>query len=543
MQIVIACFVGLLLSVGAGAEPVVEGQVRLATGEPVDGARVLVFDLADLRRYVATTAEEDGRFVLSLSALGSRAALPDGFGLGQNYPNPFNPGTVIPYQLATAGYVRLEVFNVLGQRVVTLVDGEQAAGTYTTQWDARDGSGQGVAAGVYIYRLTAGGGVATRRMLLVDGAAGVGKTSTSSVEPLSLRRTLDTPRAASVEADPVYGLVVLGDGMAAYVDASFRVGLGPLAVEMQRPGRGKATQRVLVMGDVDNNGRVDYADALLVMAYSLDPSVVMPNGGDIRLGDVNGDGVTNMADAQLIVQQITDLSGPGVRPPPSEGLLTVPPVTLTVGSSYTHHITKGFGVVRELNPFFAPAYSVVLKGDDVVERKGVVWGGNLGDQQTNGVIDLFVTGGGGLLGRYQSVTITGISLGTAEVAIENSDFGDAQTISVTVVPRPVSILDMTLEQDEEIKKKWTIGAKYHESPVAVRTHTDADNEISYAIYELSMQDYLALSGLFKEAGTVRQEAWANIKQDIFLAILGLVPGLGIPTTVRSMIGDLDIRDV
>ena len=79
--------------------------------------------------------------------------------------------------------------------------------------------------------------------------------------------------------------------------------------------RMKRTQRVLVMGDVDNNGRVDYADALLVMAYSLDPSVVMPNGGDIRLGDVNGDGVTDMADAQLIVQQITDSSGPGVEPP------------------------------------------------------------------------------------------------------------------------------------------------------------------------------------------------------------------------------------
>ena len=184
MQIVIACFVGLLLSVGAGAEPVVEGQVRLATGEPVAGARVLVFDLADLRRYVATTTEASGHFALSL---GSRAALPDGFGLGQNYPNPFNPGTVIPYQLATAGYVRLEVFNVLGQRVVTLVDGEQAAGTYTTRWDARDASGHGVAAGVYIYRLMAGGGVATRRMLLVDGSAGLGKTSTSSVEPLSLR--------------------------------------------------------------------------------------------------------------------------------------------------------------------------------------------------------------------------------------------------------------------------------------------------------------------------------------------------------------------
>ena len=537
MQIVIACFVGLLLSVGAGAEPVVEGQVRLATGEPVAGARVLVFDLADLRRYVATTTEASGHFALSL---GGRAVLPDGFGLGQNYPNPFNPGTVIPYQLATAGYVRLEVFNVLGQRVVTLVDGEQAAGAYTTRWDARDASGHGVAAGVYIYRLTAGGGVATRRMLLVDGAAGLGKTSTSSVELLSRRRTLGTPRAEPVEAGPVYGLVVLGDGMAAYVDANFRVGLGPLAVEMQRPGRGKATQRVLVMGDVDNNGRVDYADALLVMAYSLDPSVVMPNGGDIKLGDVNGDGVTNMADAQLIVQQITDLSGPGVRPPEA-GLLTIPPVTLTVGSSYTHHITKG-----GLSFFSSPAYSVVLKGDDVVEDKSVVVRGALGDWQGNGIIELFVTGGGGgglldfISERYQSVTIIGISPGTAEVAIENSDFGDAQTISVRVIPRPVSILDMTLEKEEETKKKWTIGAKYHESSVEVRTHTDADNEVSYAIYELSMQDYLALSGLSREAGIVLEEAWANIKDNAFLEILGAVPGFGIPTTIYSIISDLDM---
>ena len=199
------------------------------------------------------------------------------------------------------------------------------------------------------------------------------------------------------------------------------------------------------LGDVDNNWRVTLADALLVTAYSLDSSIEMPYGGVIWLGDVNGDGQLDGADARLIERysrnpedgELPDHIGkrvtirpiigpiqPPVEPvePSPAGLLTIPPVTLTVGSSYTHHITKGFGVVRELNPFFAPAYSVVLKGDDVVERKGVVWGGNLGDQQTNGVIDLFVTGGGGLLGLYQSVTIIGISPGTAEVAIEESDF-------------------------------------------------------------------------------------------------------------------------
>ena len=67
-----------------------------------------------------------------------------------------------------------------------------------------------------------------------------------------------------------------------------------------------------IPGDVDNNGRVDYADVLLVIAYNHDPSIVMPNGGDIRLGDVNGDGRTNMADAKLILQQI-DIVPPSDR--------------------------------------------------------------------------------------------------------------------------------------------------------------------------------------------------------------------------------------
>ena len=193
MKIVMAGLVGLVLSgVVVWAEPVVEGRVRLSSGAAAVGAQVLVFDLADLSRYVGATTDESGQFVVSLGALRSGQGLPAGFGLGQNYPNPFNPGTVIPYELAAAGYVRLEVFNLLGQRVATLVDGELLAGRYTAEWDGRDASGYGVAAGVYIYRLTAGGGVATRRMVLVDGS-GFGRASPSSVEPLSPQSTLTAP--------------------------------------------------------------------------------------------------------------------------------------------------------------------------------------------------------------------------------------------------------------------------------------------------------------------------------------------------------------
>ena len=150
------CLIGLLASVSvASAEaPTVSGQVRLLDGSPVAGASVLLFDVSDLRRGALgqATTDADGQFALPLGS----SALPTRFGLGQNYPNPFNPGTVIPYQLAMDGYVRLEVFNLLGQRVAMLVEGEMTAGSYTAAWDARDGAGYGVAAGVYVYRLTAG---------------------------------------------------------------------------------------------------------------------------------------------------------------------------------------------------------------------------------------------------------------------------------------------------------------------------------------------------------------------------------------------------
>ena len=95
------------------------------------------------------------------------SAPPQDFSLGQNYPNPFNPSTIIPYQLSVSAYVRLEVFNLLGQRIATLVDGQRLAGAHTAMWNATG------AAGVYIYRLTMGGVSLARRMVLVDGLAGI----------------------------------------------------------------------------------------------------------------------------------------------------------------------------------------------------------------------------------------------------------------------------------------------------------------------------------------------------------------------------------
>lgn len=89
------------------------------------------------------------------------------FRLRQNYPNPFNPSTIIPYRLERAGHTTLAIYNSLGQRVRTLVNGPLPAGSYTVRWDGRNGSGVPVPSGVYFYRLKAGGFDRSMKMLLV----------------------------------------------------------------------------------------------------------------------------------------------------------------------------------------------------------------------------------------------------------------------------------------------------------------------------------------------------------------------------------------
>ena len=100
----------------------------------------------------------------------SSMTIPENFQLYQNYPNPFNPRTVISYQLAVGSFTKLTVFDLLGREVTTLVNGQQAAGSYEIQFDGRN-----IASGVYLYRLSIGsltgktknGMVQTKKMVLM----------------------------------------------------------------------------------------------------------------------------------------------------------------------------------------------------------------------------------------------------------------------------------------------------------------------------------------------------------------------------------------
>ena len=311
MKLLIGGLIALMLGVSVGAEPLLGGRVRLSSGQPAVGVQVRLFDLTDLRRFVGTTTDEAGRFALPLRGFSTArgTALPTGFVLGQNYPNPFNPSTVIPYEIPASAHVRLEVFNLLGQRLATLVDEVRSAGAHTAQWDGTDAAGRAVGAGVYIYRLSGDGVTESRRMVLVDGQAGIPAVGTAA------QGTVWSGVEGSVEADgPVYGLTVSGQGLVPYVNPAFRVGIDEADIVIEEFG-GIPLMKLAaggILGDVNNDGQVDVFDALYVLLYSDDPSIMLPNNGDISLGDVNGDGRVNLADAVLLIRYISDPSDPAL---------------------------------------------------------------------------------------------------------------------------------------------------------------------------------------------------------------------------------------
>ena len=100
-------------------------------------------------------------------AIKDEPSIPDEFILSQNYPNPFNPTTNITFGLPKESNVTIDVYNLMGQKVATLVNERINAGYHTVNWNGRDASGNRVTSGVYIYKITAGDFAKSKKMLLV----------------------------------------------------------------------------------------------------------------------------------------------------------------------------------------------------------------------------------------------------------------------------------------------------------------------------------------------------------------------------------------
>jgi len=93
--------------------------------------------------------------------------LPASFSLSQNYPNPFNPDTKIDFALPSPQIVRLEIFDILGRKIKTLIDKRLDAGYHSIQWNGTADDDDQILSGIYFYRLSAGDHIESRKMILM----------------------------------------------------------------------------------------------------------------------------------------------------------------------------------------------------------------------------------------------------------------------------------------------------------------------------------------------------------------------------------------
>ncbi len=129
-------------------------------GAPEDG------DAADAIEGGNINIHSDGASKATQEELASEA-IPESYALEQNYPNPFNPSTSIKFSVKEAGVVQLSIYNLHGQEVRTLVNGQINAGFHSVNWDGKDARGQLVPSGVYLYKLRVNGFSQTRKMIFM----------------------------------------------------------------------------------------------------------------------------------------------------------------------------------------------------------------------------------------------------------------------------------------------------------------------------------------------------------------------------------------
>lgn len=156
---------------------ILSDSLGLLQTELTDGEGQAIFNLnLDLDTRYLVSVIKDGYYTVTKEIIPSIATdvdddlnegLPTSFALSQNFPNPFNPTTHINFELPRSSDVQLEIYNVIGQKVTTLADGNYPAGVHTLLWDGRNNSGEKVTSGIYFYRLVAGDFKATKKMLLL----------------------------------------------------------------------------------------------------------------------------------------------------------------------------------------------------------------------------------------------------------------------------------------------------------------------------------------------------------------------------------------
>ncbi len=182
-HLLFTAFLVSLLLPGFPALANVTGIVRGVQQNPIAGALVTFTSESNPALSFSGYTSAGGWYDIAISTLAVGDVIPAPFTLDQNHPNPFNPTTTITFSTAEPGVITLSVYNLLGQRVRTLVSGTVPAGEHAAVWDGRDDAGTPSGAGVYLYRLTGGGRVEVKKMLLLDGGSASGWSAPSFAPP------------------------------------------------------------------------------------------------------------------------------------------------------------------------------------------------------------------------------------------------------------------------------------------------------------------------------------------------------------------------
>ncbi|MCK5331305.1 MAG: T9SS type A sorting domain-containing protein, partial [Candidatus Marinimicrobia bacterium] len=154
--------------VGAGALPDgtndLFGTVRITLDENIDESFVVLLEKFRINENPVISNSMIGLIMLSV---GDEAVLPTEYQLRQNFPNPFNPVTTIRYDLPEISHVRIDIYDILGREVATLVNRREEAGYRAILWDGTDNSGRVLGSGVYFYQINATNYTKTKKMLLI----------------------------------------------------------------------------------------------------------------------------------------------------------------------------------------------------------------------------------------------------------------------------------------------------------------------------------------------------------------------------------------
>jgi len=130
-----------------------------------DTSQVGISDIyaSDSKLVKVNVVPQNGKVLISnITSVGQENNIPKEYSLSQNYPNPFNPSTLIEYGLKKDGKVTVEIYNILGEQVTSLVNGYQAAGKYKIVWNASRFS-----SGIYFYRIKSGDFNQIKKMVLI----------------------------------------------------------------------------------------------------------------------------------------------------------------------------------------------------------------------------------------------------------------------------------------------------------------------------------------------------------------------------------------